>query len=167
MACAEAVFTCSLTTIEDFVPTWQTFAILTLITSDMRTTRSANKKLTESLSNPPKKANQPSKSFPPKTDDGHYIIVNGRKWRATDPLVPDNALAELKHFLAKGRSGARRQNKNDMQKLSLSRKTTGLAKLGLGERGKPEWWNDTDEGRKERWENALIQLRELHAESST
>ncbi|KAK0666979.1 hypothetical protein QBC41DRAFT_396793 [Cercophora samala] len=134
----------------------------------MRTTRSVSKKLAaETLPTQPKEVTRATKSSPPKTNDGHYIVVNGHKWRATDPMVPDDALAELKHFLAKGRSGARRQNKHDPEKLQLSRKTTGLAKLGLGERGKPEWWNDTDKGRKERWKNALIQLRELYSDNNS
>ncbi|KAK4176771.1 hypothetical protein QBC36DRAFT_328576 [Triangularia setosa] len=132
----------------------------------MRTTRSVSKSLAESVAPSTKEATRPTKLSPPKTDDGHYITVNGCKWRATDPMVPDKALAEIKHFLAKGRSGARRQNRDDSEKLRLSRKATGLAKLGLGERGKPEWWNDTDEGRKERWENALTQLRGLYSDNN-
>lgn len=32
---------------------------------------------------------------PERTDDGHYIIVNGRKWRATDPNIPPNLESEL------------------------------------------------------------------------
>ncbi|KAK0736045.1 hypothetical protein B0T21DRAFT_173190 [Apiosordaria backusii] len=133
----------------------------------MRITRSVSKMFEERLPSPSKETVQPRKSHPSKTDDGHYIIVNGRKWRATDPMAPSDVLAELKHFLAKGRSGARRQNRDDSEKRQLSRKTTGLAKLGLGERGKPEWWNDTNEGRKQRWENTLTQLRELHPSSSS
>ncbi|KAK4196356.1 hypothetical protein QBC40DRAFT_309960 [Triangularia verruculosa] len=86
----------------------------------MRTTRSLSKKLEQSLSISSEEAATLSKSSPPKTDDGHYIIVNGRKWRATDPITR-----------------------------------------------KPEWWNDTAEGRKKRWEGALTKLRQLHSEPST
>ncbi|KAK4187791.1 hypothetical protein QBC35DRAFT_220108 [Podospora australis] len=105
----------------------------------------------------------PKANPPPKTQDGHHILVNGRKWRATDPMIPGDALAELKHYLAKGRSGTRRRkgSEDDEERLRKSRQITGLAKLGLGERGTPEWWNDTDEGRKQRWETALSKLREL------
>jgi len=99
-----------------------------------------------------------------KKSDGHYIIVNGRRWRATDPLIPDAVLAELKHYLAKGRSGVRAKGgigREDDEHVKLARARTGLAKLGLGERGKPEWWNTTDEDRKARWERALHELRQL------
>lgn len=102
---------------------------------------------------------------PEKTPDGHYIIVNGRRWRATDPLIPEIVLQELKHYLSKGRTGVRnmkgRGKTEADEDIKLSRTRTGLAKLGLGERGQPEWWCDTEEGRKKRWENVLAQLRLL------
>ena len=101
-------------------------------------------------------------SRPEQTPDGHYIIVNGRRWRATDPSIPEDALKELNHYLAKGRSGVRgKQGKENEAAVKLARKRTGLAKLGLGERGTPEWWKDTDHGRCERWEAALRELRSL------
>jgi hypothetical protein len=104
------------------------------------------------------------KRRPQTTSDNRYIIVNGRKWRATDPLIPADALAELKHYLAKGRSGVRGKkgvSVEDDESVKLARRRTGLAKLGLGERGKPEWWNDSDAGRKARWEGALEELVKL------
>ncbi|KAK4466960.1 hypothetical protein QBC42DRAFT_258414 [Cladorrhinum samala] len=126
----------------------------------MPTTRSSNKPRTQNKN----ELHASSSKIPPKTPGGHYIIVNGRKWRAKDPNIPDEALRELKHYLAKGRSGVRKRNqeKDDTEKINLARRTTALAKLGLGERGKPEWWNDTDENRKQRWESSLASLRELH-----
>jgi len=33
------------------------------------------------------------------TDDGRYIVVNGRRWRATDPLIPDERAAVLRSAL--------------------------------------------------------------------
>jgi hypothetical protein len=29
------------------------------------------------------------------TDDGRYIVVAGRRWRATDPMIPAERAAEL------------------------------------------------------------------------
>jgi hypothetical protein len=110
------------------------------------------------------------KQGPERTADGHYIIVNGRKWRATDPLIPEAELAELKSYLSKGRTGVRgmkSKGKTEQDEdIKLSRKTTGLAKLGLGERGKPEWWLDTKEGRHKRYGDALEQLRELRGDAA-
>lgn len=100
-----------------------------------------------------------------RTSDGHFIVVSNRKWRATDPLIPETELAQLKHYLAKGRSGTRVAKGKGKEEadaaIKLARKRTGIAKRGLGERGKPEWWNDTEEGRKKRWEDALSELEEL------
>ena len=28
--------------------------------------------------------------MPEHTPDGRYIVVNGRRWRATDPEIPDD-----------------------------------------------------------------------------
>ena len=34
---------------------------------------------------------------PPKelTPDGHHVIINGRRWRATDPEIPDDAAEKI------------------------------------------------------------------------
>lgn len=112
----------------------------------------------------PKKAQHVSKA-PSKqvdrTSDGHYIVVNGRKWRATDPAIPESELEEFKHFLALGRSGSRKSKTKTEDDIKAARQYTGLAKLGLGERGQPVWWEDSSEGRKKRWSDALVQLRAL------
>ena len=100
-----------------------------------------------------------------RTSDGHFIVVNNRKWRATDPLIPEAELAQLKHHLAKGRSGTRVAKDKGKEEadaaVKCARRRTGIAKHGLGERGKPEWWNDSEEGRRTRWEDALKELEEL------
>lgn len=98
-----------------------------------------------------------------RTSDGHYIIVNGRKWRATDPALPEAELAELKQFLALGRSGSRKSKSKTEEEVKAARHYTGLSKVGLGERGQPVWWEDTYEGRKKRWTDALEHLRALPA----
>ena len=133
----------------------------------MAVTRAAAKgvsKVKKSNADLSKKAQHVS-TAPPKqvdrTSDGHYIIVNGRKWRATDPAIPESELEELKHFLALGRSGSRKSKTKTENDIKAAREYTGLAKLGLGERGQPVWWEDSSEGRKKRWSDALVQLRAL------
>jgi hypothetical protein len=32
---------------------------------------------------------------PERTTDGRWIVVDGRRWRATDPAVPDDVRARL------------------------------------------------------------------------
>src|SRR5690349_16984759 len=36
---------------------------------------------------------------PSMTDDGRYIVVDGRRWRATDPQIPEERRAELVRIL--------------------------------------------------------------------
>lgn len=79
---------------------------------------------------------------PEKTDDGRWIIVGGRRWRATDPTIPD----ELKNELVRELMRARRAIKSgDL----TARARVHAAKTALGERGEP-WWEPTDEGRRAR-----------------
>ncbi|WFG42088.1 hypothetical protein [Pseudonocardia alni] len=34
-------------------------------------------------------------SEPERTPDGRYIVVRGRRWRATDPTIPDDVRSAL------------------------------------------------------------------------
>jgi len=40
---------------------------------------------------------------PELTPDGHRVIINGRRWRATDPEIPDDAATVLRHELMSAR----------------------------------------------------------------
>ena len=139
--------------------------------NEMAVTRAAGR-AGKTVTNASKKAKAPaqkaSESFPERTADGRYIVVNNRRWRATDPLIPEDELKELKRFLAIGRSGTRvakgKGKTEHDDTVTLARKRTGLAKLGLGERGKPEWWEDSEDGRKKRWSDALAELRKLESQ---
>ncbi|SEB98623.1 hypothetical protein SAMN04489844_1454 [Nocardioides exalbidus] len=92
------------------------------------------------------------------TDDERWLVVDGRRWRRTDPLIPDDELARLKSHLGRGRSGVRTATTDAETKATRHR--TQLAKVGLGERGTP-WWEQTDSQRRERWESALAELDAL------
>ncbi|WP_290060310.1 hypothetical protein [Amycolatopsis solani] len=82
--------------------------------------------------------------MPEHTPDGRYIVVNGRRWRATDPEIP----ADVRDRLQKHLMAARRVQ---------DRERTQLAKVALGERGEP-WWEQTSAQRRERWEQGLAAL---------
>ncbi|MFE3583593.1 hypothetical protein [Streptomyces vinaceus] len=44
---------------------------------------------------------------PPLTPDGHHVVIGGRRWRATDPAVPEDASARLRaHLMAARRAVA-------------------------------------------------------------
>lgn len=86
---------------------------------------------------------------PPRTDDGHHIVVDGRKWRATDPAIPEERRAELTSILMAWRRMVRQARGTDRE--PAVRAGVHAAKVALGERG-TAWWEQTDEQRRARWE---------------
>jgi hypothetical protein len=101
------------------------------------------------------------------TDDERWLVVNGRRWRRTDPSLPEDVVAALKSHLGRGRSGVRTAQKDaDDDAVAAARKRVGLAKHGLGERG-PYWWDDTPADRLERAHHALAELDALDEPPST
>ncbi|MEU2350339.1 biopolymer transporter Tol [Modestobacter sp. NPDC049651] len=90
------------------------------------------------------------------TDDGRWIVVDGRRWRTADPALPDDVRAHLLHHLGVARSGVRAARGDDAA-VAAHRARVQLAKTGLGERGTP-WWEQDDEERRERWTAALREL---------
>lgn len=93
-----------------------------------------------------------------RTDDGRYVVVDGRRWRTADPALPDDVRERLLHHLGVGRSGVRTAKKaGDDAAVAAARARVQLAKTGLGERG-TAWWEQSDAERQERWETALRDL---------
>lgn len=86
------------------------------------------------------------------------MVLNGRRWRRTDPCLPPDIVAELKSQLGKGRSGVRAA-KGDTSKTAEARRRVGIAKHGLGERG-PYWWDEPEAARIARARQALRELEE-------
>lgn len=88
-------------------------------------------------------------SEPPEvTPDGRYLVINGRRWRATDPAIPDERRQELTRVLMAWRREVRRTKGTDGE--SAARAGVHAAKVALGERGTP-WWEQSDEQRRARW----------------
>jgi hypothetical protein len=95
------------------------------------------------------------------TDDERWLVVNGRRWRRTDPSLPDDVVAALKSHLGRGRSGVRTAKAAaDDDAVTAARRRVGLAKHGLGERG-PVWWDDAPAERLARARQALDDLDAL------
>jgi hypothetical protein len=100
----------------------------------------------------------------PESDD-RWLVINGRRWRKTDPSLPDDVVAELKSHLGRGRSGVRvAKGNDDPDAVAAARTRTNLAKHGLGERG-PFWWEHPEAERLARANDALRELRDLDAPS--
>lgn len=87
---------------------------------------------------------------PERTPDGRHIIVDGRRWRASDPRIPEPLRAELVTELMAARRLVR--TRGDAVRFRVQD-----AKVALGERGDP-WWEPTDAGRRERLAAAMRAL---------
>ena len=78
--------------------------------------------------------------MPEKTPDGHYVIIDGRRWRATDPNLPESRRKELVRELMSARSAVGwAKRRKDATAERAARDRVQAAKVALGERG-PKWW---------------------------
>ena len=87
-----------------------------------------------------------------RTEDGHFVVIDGRRWRATDPDIPEDVAAELRRALMSARravGAALRAHDEDAER--VARADVHRAKTALGERGTP-WWEQSAQQRRERWE---------------
>ena len=74
----------------------------------------------------------PSDKTAETTPDGRHLIINGRKWRASDPSIPPKLRQELVDELMSARRAVKASEKD-------ARARVNDAKVALGERGQP-WW---------------------------
>lgn len=96
---------------------------------------------------------------PEHTADGHHVIIDGRRWRATDPSIPDTFRQELVDELMAARRAVKAQDPD-------ARRRVHDAKTALGERGAP-WWEDrVGEDFDERIAAAMRALTRKRDESS-
>ncbi len=74
------------------------------------------------------------------TADGHYVVIEGRRWRATNPNLTEDVRQQLVNELMDARRavGAALRAK-DAAAEKAARARVNQAKVGLGERG-PKWW---------------------------
>ena len=79
------------------------------------------------------------------TPDGHHVIIDGRKWRATNPNLSEEERQKLVNELMSARravSAALKAKDADAEKAARAR--VSAAKIALGERG-PKWWDESKE----------------------
>jgi hypothetical protein len=91
--------------------------------------------------------------------DPRWIEVDGRRWRATDPAIPEAFRTELVDELMAARRavGAARRRGDEVAE-RRARDRVQAAKVALGERGEPWWEPPTDDGRRARLEAAVLAL---------
>jgi Protein of unknown function (DUF3253) len=93
------------------------------------------------------------------TPDGRYVLINNRRWRATDPSIPDSLRAELVAELMDACRGVRADP-------ATARPRVNDAKVALGERGDP-WWDPTPGGQWDRLTATILALlRHRNAEAT-
>jgi hypothetical protein len=94
-----------------------------------------------------------------RTPDGHHVVVDGRRWRATDASIPEPLRAELVAELMRARRLVRTRG-DEVRPLVHD------AKVALGERGEPWWEQPTERGRRDRLA-ATIRALLRHRETGT
>jgi uncharacterized protein len=90
-----------------------------------------------------------------RTEDGRFVVIRGRRWRATDPAVPEDVAAVLRRELMSARravGAALRADDAGAERAARAR--VQRTKTALGERGTP-WWEQDLEQRRARWEAGL------------
>ena len=98
-------------------------------------------------------------SGPERTPDGHHIVVNGRKWRATDTGIPEKFRKELVAELMSARRAVKSRDEH-------ARDRVQDAKVALGERGEPWWEEPSEDGLRAR-EAATIRALLRHRSGKT
>lgn len=99
-------------------------------------------------------------------ENERWLVIDGRRWRRTDPCLPDDLAAALRSHLGKGRSGVGAAKRaGDDAAVAAARHRVGLAKHGLGERG-PYWWDEPEDDRIARAREALAELDALERAST-
>jgi hypothetical protein len=95
-----------------------------------------------------------------RTEDGHHVVINGRRWRATDPDLPEDVAAALRSELMSARRAVGAALRaEDPEAERAARDRVQRTKTALGERGTP-WWEQTPAERRARWEAGLGQPRD-------
>ena len=85
-----------------------------------------------------------------RTPDGRYVVIDGRRWRATDPSIPEDEAAVLrKELMAARRAVGAALKAGDEVAERAARDRVQQVKVALGERGTP-WWEQTADERAAR-----------------
>ena len=88
-----------------------------------------------------------------------YLTIDGRRWRRSDPAIPDSLRQQLvNELMAARRAVAAAVRTRDLAK---ARRRVHHAKLALGERGRAWWLEPTAASRRQQIDAAIFAL--LHS----
>ncbi|QCR18485.1 biopolymer transporter Tol [Agrococcus sp. SGAir0287] len=94
-------------------------------------------------------------------DAERWLVIDGRRWRRTDPSLPADVQQALRSHLGRARSAVRSGRRaGDEAAIAAARRRVDVAKHGLGERG-PRWWEEPERERLARAREALRELDRL------
>ena len=102
---------------------------------------------------------------PELTADGRFLVIGGRRWRASDPAIPDALRTELVAELMAARRAVR--DAADERATAAARRRVQDAKVALGERGDPWWEPPSESGLRERLAAAVRALLRHRRPEST
>lgn len=78
--------------------------------------------------------------MPARDDDVRFLTVDGRRWRRSDPSIPEALRKELVAELMDARRAVK-AGAGDEAAVAAARARVDAAKRALGERGRP-WWEE-------------------------
>ena len=101
-------------------------------------------------------------------DDLHYFVIKGRRWRRSDPDIPESLYSELvKELMSARRAVGIAQRAGDETAVRVARGRVQDAKVALGERGH-KWWLDRDmEAMRERLAATIRTLLRIRGNGKT
>jgi hypothetical protein len=101
-----------------------------------------------------------------RTPDGRHLVVGGRRWRVSDPAIPETLRTELVGELMAARRAVKDAH-GDEAATARARSRVQDAKVALGERGEPWWEPPSDAGLRERLAAAMRTLLRRRKPEST
>jgi hypothetical protein len=96
---------------------------------------------------------------------GAYLIVNGRRWRRSDPAIPESFRQELVNELMAARRAVAAAGRVSDEKAARAR--VHDAKLALGERGRAWWLQPSAVDRKRRIDATIRTLLRSRREDAS
>ena len=77
---------------------------------------------------------------PDRTPDGRYVVIDGRRWRASDPALAEARRKALVRTMSARSAVGWAKRRHDAEAEQAARDRVHAAKVALGERG-PKWWD--------------------------
>jgi hypothetical protein len=92
-----------------------------------------------------------------ESPDDRYLVVDGRRWRRSDPSIPPTLHQELVDELMDARRAVK-AGKGDDDAVAAARERVDAAKRALGERGRAWWERPTAAERDRRLQATVLAL---------